>query len=71
MAVPLAVAHPERVTALIIQNTVVHLEGLSEAWNIRKVFWQDRAAYEEELRQALLSSQVARQRHTGGVLNPE
>jgi pimeloyl-ACP methyl ester carboxylesterase len=64
----LAVAHPERVTALIIQNAVVHLEGLSDAWNIRKAFWQDRAAYEEKLRQALISIEVARQRHTGGVV---
>ena len=67
----LAVAHPERVTALIIQNTVAHLEGLSEAWDIRKAFWKDRAAHEEELRQALLSIEVARQRHVAGVPNPE
>jgi len=67
----LAVAHPERITALIIQNAVVHLEGLSEAWNIRKAFWQDRAAHEEKLRQALLSPKVARQRHAGNVSNPE
>ena len=67
----LAVAHPERVTALIIQNAVVHLEGLSDAWTIRKAFWQDRAAHEDQLRRALLSRDVARQRHTGGVANPE
>jgi pimeloyl-ACP methyl ester carboxylesterase len=67
----LAVAHPERVTALIIQNAVVHLEGLSDAWTIRKAFWQDRAAHADQLRQALLSRDVARQRHTGGVANPE
>jgi pimeloyl-ACP methyl ester carboxylesterase len=67
----LAVAHPERVTALIIQNTVVHLEGLSEAWDIRKAFWKDRSAYEKKLRQALLSPEVARLRHTDGVSAPE
>lgn len=67
----LAVAHPERVTALIIQNAVVHLEGLSEAWTIRKAFWKDRAVHEDQLRQALLSLEVARQRHTGGISNPE
>ncbi len=61
----LAVVHPERVSALIIQNAVVHLEGLSEAWSIRKEFWRDRAANEEKLRQALLSPEVARQRHAG------
>ncbi len=67
----LAVTHPERITALVIQNAVAHLEGLSEAWNIRKAFWQDRQAHEEELRQALLSSEVARQRHTGSEVDPE
>jgi pimeloyl-ACP methyl ester carboxylesterase len=61
----LAVAHPERVSALIIQNAVVHLEGLSDAWNIRKEFWRDRAAHEEKIRQALLSPEVARKRHAG------
>ncbi len=61
----LAVAHPERVTALIIQNAVAHLEGLSEAWNIRKAFWQDRAAHEEEVRRTLLSSDIAQKRHAG------
>jgi len=67
----LAAAHPERVMALIIQNAVIHLEGLSEAWNIRKAFWQDRAAHEEKLRQALLSLDVARQRHLTGAFRPE
>ncbi len=63
----LALAHPERVTALIIQNAVAHLEGLSEAWDVRKAFWQDRLAHEEKLRQALLSPEVARKRHAGYV----
>lgn len=63
----LAKAHPERVTALIIQNAVAHLEGLSEAWDVRKAFWQDRAAHEKKLRQALLSLDVARTRHAGHV----
>ena len=63
----LAVAHPERVAALIIQNAVVHLEGLAKAWDVRKAFWQDRAVYEAKLWQALLSPEVARQRHAGHV----
>jgi hypothetical protein len=29
----------------VIQNAVIHLGGLSEAWNVRKAFWQDRAAH--------------------------
>ncbi len=63
----LAAAHPERVTALIIQNAVAHKEGLSEAWNLRMEFWQDRLAHEETLREALLSPEVARKRHAGNI----
>ncbi len=65
----LAAAYPERVSAIVVQNAVVHLEGLSEAWNVRKLFWQDRSAYEEQMRQALLSPEVARQRHADNVAN--
>jgi pimeloyl-ACP methyl ester carboxylesterase len=67
----LASVHPERVAALIIQNTVAHVEGLSEAWAIRKAFWADRAAHEEKMREALLSEEVAWQHHLAGVSRPQ
>lgn len=67
----LAIAHPERVTALIIQNAVIHIEGLSDSWTIRKAFWADRAAHEEKMREALLSREVAQQRHLAGVSQHE
>lgn len=67
----LAAAHPERVSALIVQNAVAHEEGLSDAWNIRRAFWADRAAHEGRVREALLSKEVARQRHLAGVSQPE
>jgi pimeloyl-ACP methyl ester carboxylesterase len=67
----LAVAHPERVTALIIQNAVVHIEGLSDSWTFRKAFWTDRAAHEEKMRESLLSRDVAQQRHLAGVSQTE
>lgn len=37
----LAVARPERVTALISQNGNAYLEGLSEGWNPIRIYWQD------------------------------
>jgi pimeloyl-ACP methyl ester carboxylesterase len=67
----LATANPDRITALIIQNAVVHNEGLSAAWDIRKAYWLDRAAHEKTIRTALLSEEVARQRHLAGVSRPE
>ena len=42
----MALAHPERVEALIVQNAVAHNEGLGEIWKPRRAFWADRAANE-------------------------
>jgi pimeloyl-ACP methyl ester carboxylesterase len=67
----IAAKNPARVGAIVIQNAVVHAEGLSEAWAVRKAFWQDRAAHEEKIREALLSPAVARQRHLAGAADPE
>jgi len=51
----LAVAHPERVTALIVQNAVAHEEGLGRLGAQRKGFWADRAANEAKYRAGLAS----------------
>jgi pimeloyl-ACP methyl ester carboxylesterase len=67
----LAVQNPENVGALIIQNAVTHLEGLSQAWTIRKEWWVDRKAHEQKIREALLSAEVAKQRHLAGASRPE
>lgn len=67
----LATANPERVCALVIQNAVAHLEGLSDAWDARKAFWLERAVHEGKIRQAFLSVEGARQRHLAGVSRPE
>ena len=45
----LAIAHPERVQALIIQNAVAHDDGLGPLWQKRREFWADRAANEAGL----------------------
>ncbi|MGB9387583.1 MAG: alpha/beta fold hydrolase, partial [Pseudolabrys sp.] len=40
----LAVAHPERVTAIVVQNAVAHNDGLEEKrWAGPRAFWADRA----------------------------
>ena len=64
----LAMAHPDRVQALIIQNAVVHEDGLGPLWETRRAFWADRAAHEAALRENFLSLAATRQRHVG--LNP-
>jgi pimeloyl-ACP methyl ester carboxylesterase/ketosteroid isomerase-like protein len=62
----LALAHPERVRALVIQNAAAHEEGLSPAWDLRRAFWRDRARHEAEVRRAMLSLESARARHVHG-----
>ena len=61
----IALAHPERVEALIVQNAVAHNEGLGELWKPRRAFWADRAANEATLRKNLLSLAATRNRHVG------
>jgi len=67
----LALAHPERVQALVIQNAVAHEQGLSELWATRRAFWLDRAANEAAVRANLLSLEATRQRHVGRSPHPE
>jgi pimeloyl-ACP methyl ester carboxylesterase len=67
----LAIAHPERVQALIIQNAVAHDEGLGPLWQKRREFWADRAANEASLRTNFSSFAATRQRHVGSNPRPE
>jgi pimeloyl-ACP methyl ester carboxylesterase len=67
----LALAHPERVQALIIQKAVAREEGLSPLWETRRAFWRDRAAYEDKLRTNFTSLEATKQRHLGATPHPE
>jgi pimeloyl-ACP methyl ester carboxylesterase len=61
----MALRHPERVQALIVQDAVAHNEGLGANWATRRAFWADRAANEEKLRANLLSLATTKTRHIG------
>jgi pimeloyl-ACP methyl ester carboxylesterase/enamine deaminase RidA (YjgF/YER057c/UK114 family) len=61
----MALAHPERVEALIVQDAVAHNEGLGANWATRRAFWADRPAHEEALRENLLSFATTKTRHIG------
>ncbi len=67
----MALSHPERVEALIVQDAVAHNEGLGANWVTRRAFWADRAAYEDKLRVNLLSLATTRTRHVGDDPNVE
>lgn len=61
----IAIAHPERLKSLIVQNAVAHDTGLTKLWEPRRAFWADRAAHEATLRENLLSLEATRHRHVG------
>jgi pimeloyl-ACP methyl ester carboxylesterase len=65
----MALANPERVEALIVQDAVAHNDGLGANWNLRREFWKDRAAHESDLRTNLLSLATTRTRHVGNDPN--
>ena len=61
----MALTHPERIQALIVQDAVAHNEGLGANWATRRAFWADRAANEDKLRANLLSLATTTTRHIG------
>lgn len=67
----MALAHPQKVEAIIVQNAVAHEEGLSPLWAARRAFWQDRAAKEAAFRKNFLSLETIRNRHLGTSPHPE
>ena len=67
----IALAHPERMRALVVQNAVAHEQGLSELWAPRRAFWADRGANEAAVRENLLSLAATRLRHVGRSPHPE
>jgi pimeloyl-ACP methyl ester carboxylesterase len=67
----LAVANPERVRAIIVQNAVAHEDGLGPAWDIRRAFWKDRGTYEDKVIPGFTSLEGAKARHLGSSPHPE
>jgi pimeloyl-ACP methyl ester carboxylesterase len=67
----MALTHPERIEALIVQDAVAHNEGLGANWKTRRAFWADRTANESALRANLLSLETTRSRHVGNDPNVE
>jgi pimeloyl-ACP methyl ester carboxylesterase len=67
----MALAHSDRIEALIVQDAVAHNEGLGANWATRRAFWSDRPAYEEALRKNLLSLATTKTRHIGDDPNVE
>jgi pimeloyl-ACP methyl ester carboxylesterase len=68
----LAMAHPERVTAIVSQNGNAYEEGLGDAWGpIRKYWAEPTAENREVIRKNILNLEGTRWQYTHGVTNPE
>jgi len=67
----MASAHPQNGNALIIQNAVLHEEGLTRVWELRRAFWANREANEPRIRDGIYSVQSGVARHVGDRPNPE
>jgi pimeloyl-ACP methyl ester carboxylesterase len=66
----IALAHPERVQALVIQNANSYKEGLGAKWAGIAQYWENPAAHPEQL-DAFLSFEGTRYRHIANSPNPE
>ncbi|MDX2151741.1 MAG: alpha/beta hydrolase [Bryobacteraceae bacterium] len=72
----LALAHPERVTALIVQNGNAYEEGLREFWNPIKKYWEEPNQQNRNALRGLLKLDATKWQYTNGVsdvtlLNPD
>jgi pimeloyl-ACP methyl ester carboxylesterase len=68
----LAMAHPERVTAIVSQNGNAYQEGLSDAWDPIRQYWSaPTREHREAIRNSLLNSEGTKWQYTHGVPNPD
>ena len=63
----LAVRHPERITAIISQNGNAYEEGLSDAWNPIRAYWQDASPANRRALRAFLKPATTAWQYTHGV----
>ncbi len=67
----LAVAHPERVDSLIIQNGNAYDEGLRDFWDPIKTYWHERSAANAEPLTGFITPAGVEWQYTHGVRNAE
>ncbi len=63
----LALAHPERVTAIVSQNGNAYEEGLGDAWEPIQKYWRDPTPENREALRPVLSLEGIRWQYTHGV----
>jgi pimeloyl-ACP methyl ester carboxylesterase len=66
----LALMHPERVSALVVQNGNAYEEGLKEFWNPIKAYWADGSKVHREALRAGLTPAATKSQYVDGVRDP-
>jgi pimeloyl-ACP methyl ester carboxylesterase len=67
----LAVAHPERITAIVSQNGNAYEEGLSPAWAPMRKFWADPSPENREPLRGLFKLDTTKWQYLEGVKQPD
>jgi pimeloyl-ACP methyl ester carboxylesterase len=67
VAYHLALARPDRVLGLIVQNGNAHEEGLGEAWSTAKAYWADPTPENRAALPDWLNFEGVREQYVGGV----
>ncbi len=66
----LALAHPERITAIVTQNGNTYLEGVSDAFAPIQAYWNDPSHTNRDALRGFLSPQTTLFQYTHGVTDP-
>jgi pimeloyl-ACP methyl ester carboxylesterase len=66
----LAMAHPERVTAIISQNGNAYEVGLSDAWNPIQKYWKEPMPENRDAVRHFLTFEATKWQYTHGVADP-
>jgi pimeloyl-ACP methyl ester carboxylesterase len=62
-----ALAHPERVTAIISQNGNAYEEGLSDGWNPIRAYWKEQSQANRDALRAMLTPETTYWQYTHGT----
>jgi pimeloyl-ACP methyl ester carboxylesterase len=63
----LALKHPDRVTALIVQNGNAYEEGLKEFWDPIRAYWNDHSEAHRKALNVLVAPETTKFQYTDGV----
>ena len=66
----LALAHPERISAIVSQNGNAYEEGLSDAWAPIRAYWNEPTQANRDALRGFLSPQITLFQYTHGVSDP-